>query len=252
MLRSWARAAAVALVAAFALPGCLLGDVALAARDGFEETRPFDEGGTFRLENVNGRVRIATWDEPRVRIQADKAAANESLLQSIEIAVEGEGDRVEVRTRLPYRLLGSSGRVDYDVTLPRQARVDVHTVNGRLSVEGITGRTEVSATNGRIEIDRVSGDVEASTVNGGIEARYDEVAPGGEHRFSTTNGAVTLELPADVTGRFEARTVNGSIRTDFPLDVTGKLGHRLEGRLGDGPGSFDVRTVNGSVRIRKR
>ena len=234
--------------------GCFIDDVALAAHEQFEEIVPFEPGGTFRLENVNGAVHISTWDEPEVRIEAEKAANSEEALDSIEIDVDGEGDWVEVNTRLPRSRLffGSGGKVDYHITLPRHAKVQVETVNGKLEIQGISGRVRASTVNGGVEITDVSGEVESSTVNGSISVSYRDVDPDGRHRFSTTNGSVTLALPPDASGEFDVSTVNGGISTDFPLEVTGKIGrHRLNGRLGDGDGSFDISTVNGSVTIQE-
>jgi DUF4097 and DUF4098 domain-containing protein YvlB len=235
--------------------GCFIEEVALASRETLEETRAFDSGGTFRLENVNGTVTIETWSEETVRITAEKAANNERALEAIEIDIDGEGDWVEVKTHLPRSRMffGSGGKVDYRITLPAKARVEVETVNGKLDVEGIEGLVRASTVNGSVEVARVSGEVETSTVNGSIKATYLDVDPDGRHRFSTTNGSVTLYLPPDASGEFEAQTVNGSIKTDFPLEVTGKFGsRRLRGRLGDGRGTFDISTVNGSVRIREK
>jgi DUF4097 and DUF4098 domain-containing protein YvlB len=251
-MRSELRNLVLVAVAGLGSAGCIVGDAVLAARDSFEETRPFEPGGTFELENTNGSITIATWDEGRVRIEAERAATTERMLEKIEIDVSGEGDRVRVKTRLPRRwAFGASGSVSYHVTLPRKARLELQTVNGRVAVEGVSGEVRASTVNGRVEITRTAGEVEASTVNGSIEVAYDEADADGHHSFSTTNGSVTLYLPADVSGRFEARTVNGSIRTDFPLEVKGRIGKRLEGRLGDGSGSYEIRTVNGSVKIRQ-
>jgi DUF4097 and DUF4098 domain-containing protein YvlB len=233
-------------------PSCYFGEVALAAREQVEETRPFEPGGTFRLDNVNGTVTIVAWDQENVRIGAEKAANNEKALESIEVEIDGEGDWVEVKTRLPRSrsFFGSGGKVDYFVQIPARATIQVETVNGKLEVEGIQGQVRASTVNGSVHIFDVSGEVESSTVNGSIEATYIEVDAKGRHRFSTTNGSVTLRLPTDASGEFEARTVNGSIRTDFPLEVSGKYGHRrLRGRLGEGKGTFDINTINGSVKI---
>jgi DUF4097 and DUF4098 domain-containing protein YvlB len=237
-----------------ALSGCFLEEAALAAHDRLEETRSFEPGGTFRLENINGSVTVETWEQDQVRIEAEKSATSDRSLDAIKIEIDGEGDLVEVRTRVPRRrsIFGSIGKVDYLIRLPAQARVEVETVNGKLYIEGIAGRVRASTVNGTVEIQDLSGEAEASTVNGGIEASYREADPDGRHHFSTTNGGVRLTLPPNVSGRFEASTVNGSIRTDFPLEVHGRFGgRRLDGRLGEGRGSFDINTVNGSVTIDK-
>ena len=195
---------------------------------------------------------MATWDENSVRIEAEKAAPNERLLRKIDIDISGEGDRVRVKTRLPKGVwFGRPGQVSYYITLPRQARVEVETVNGRVRVEGIEGEVRASTVNGSVDVSKTDGEIEASTVNGSIKASYGKADPEGRHIFSTTNGSVTLYLPADASGRFEARTINGSISTDFPLEVQGRLKKRLRGRLGDGGARYEIKTVNGSVKIRE-
>jgi DUF4097 and DUF4098 domain-containing protein YvlB len=251
-MRGLVTSAALLVAVIASTPGCYFEEVALAAREQIEETRSFEPGGTFRLENVNGTVTIVAWDQDSVRIEAEKAANNEKALESIEVEIVGEGDWVEVKTRLPRSrsFFGSGGKVDYYVKIPARAKIQVETVNGKLEVEGIQGQVRASTVNGSVHIFDVSGEVESSTVNGSIEATYHEVDADGRHRFSTTNGSVTLRLPMDASGEFEARTVNGSIKTDFPLEVSGKFGHRrLRGRLGEGKGTFDISTVNGSVKI---
>jgi hypothetical protein len=234
--------------------GCVPGYGSLAARDSFEETRAFDPGGRFEVANVNGEVRVATWEREEVRIEAELRAVSQDQLERIKIEVEGEGDQVLVHTRLPRGgFFGNGGGVvNYHITLPRHARLDVTTVNGRVSIEGVSGQVKASTVNGGVEIADVSGEVRASTVNGSIKTRFHAADADGHHQFETTNGSVTVTLPADVSGRFEARTVNGSISTDFPLEVEGRLfKKRLEGRLGDGRASYEIATVNGAVSIRK-
>jgi hypothetical protein len=239
---------------ALLLSGCLPGYGPLTVRGSFEETRPLDPEGHFTVENVNGEVTVASWDRSLVRIEAELRATSQAQLEAIEIDVDGTGDRVEVRTRLPRGGLfgGGSGAVSYHITLPRHARIGVETVNGRVKIEGVAGKVVASTVNGAVEIADASGQVRASTVNGSIKTEYHAADPEGHHRFETTNGSVTVMLPEHVSGRFSARTVNGSISTDFPLAVEGKLfNKRLEGRLGDGRGSYEISTVNGAVRIRK-
>ncbi len=253
-MRHRARLFALLTVAGLWAAGCGPGYGPLTVRDSFEQTRPFTPGGTFTLENTNGEVRVATWERDQVSIEAELRATSQSQLERIEIEVRGEGDRVSVHTRLPRGgFFGNgSGVVNYHITLPRHARLEVKTVNGRVSVEGLEGRLEASTVNGGVEIADAAGEVHATTVNGSIRAQYDAADPDGQHRFETTNGSVTVTLPDDVTGRFEAHTVNGSISTDFPLTVEGRMfKKRLEGRLGDGRGSYRISTVNGAVRIRK-
>jgi DUF4097 and DUF4098 domain-containing protein YvlB len=236
-----------------AVSACVAGGP-LRARDTKVETRALDPGGSFSLENVNGRVTLTTWDEPRVRIEADRAARSEKGLRELRVEIEGDGRRVSVRTRTPrgFRFGGSGGRVDYHVTLPADAEVRVSTVNGRIEIEGLAGAVRASATNGRVEITGAGGEVDASVVNGRINARYRVLDPDAHHRFSVTNGSIAVAVPEGPGGRLEARTVNGGVDSDLDLESTERTSRRrLEGRLGNGRGSLELRTVNGGIRLRR-
>jgi DUF4097 and DUF4098 domain-containing protein YvlB len=217
------------------------------------ETRPFEPTGEFILENVNGRVSVETWSEPQVRIEAEKGAATEARLRQLRVEIDGEGSRVSVRTRMPSgRLFGGGAKVDYLITLPAGARIRVSTVNGAVTVDGLAGAIRASTTNGSVEISGAAGEVEASTVNGGITARYRRLDPDSTHRFSTTNGSITVSLPEGDGGRIAARTVNGGVHNDLPLESADRTGrNRLEGRLGKGRGSLELNTVNGAIRLRR-
>jgi hypothetical protein len=223
----------------------------MAFRESFEKTRPLAANGEFSLENTNGRVVVTTWDEPKVRIEATKAAPSERALRDLEIEVEGEGDRVEVRSRYSRpRWLGGAAKVDYRVTVPREARVKVRNVNGRVEVRGVNGRLEASSVNGSVELSDLGGEVEATTVNGSLEVRMAKFDPADRNRLSTTNGSVRLTLPGDAAADLEARTVNGRVHCDFDLSGDGRVSRRrVEGRIGAGGARFELRTVNGSAHI---
>ncbi|MGD8896187.1 MAG: DUF4097 family beta strand repeat-containing protein [Acidobacteriota bacterium] len=248
-------ASALVLVAAVALGACHYSGGALVARDSLEESRALEPDGRFELENVNGRITLATWSKDEVLIEAERAAVSEEALERIQIDIDGEGDEVRVKTRYPrskpWFMAGNPGKVDYHVTLPAGARARLKTVNGPVDVEGLHGDLRVESVNGGLELDDVGGEVRAHTVNGGIHAVFDVLPADGHHEFRTVNGGIEVTLPEGTTGRLEARTVNGSIDCDLPLDVERKSKRRLVGRLGPGGGSFDVDTVNGSVDVRR-
>jgi len=247
--------AALLPAVALALSACGVAGGPLTARDHVEETRALETDGRFSLENVNGRIELTTWSKPEVRIEADRAAVDESALERLQVDISGEGREVEVRTRhqttgiFPFG--GAGGKVDYRVTVPSGARVRLATVNGPIEVEGVTGGLRVEAVNGGVTMRDVGGAVEAATVNGGIDARYSAAPREGDHRFETVNGGIEVSLPDGTTGRLQATTVNGSISCELPIEEARKSRRRLEGRLGPGPGSFEIETVNGSVHVRR-
>jgi DUF4097 and DUF4098 domain-containing protein YvlB len=215
-------------------------------REDFERTIPFNRGGSFRIENRNGDIEVATWNESSVKIQAEKTAKSEEGLKSLEIRVEGSGDNVSVET--VYRGWRNHGEVSYRILLPEEARVSVATANGEVTVRGIHGRVEAHSVNGAVTVEEVEGAIDAETTNGSIRAGYRKAADG-THRFSTTNGSVRIYLPADAGGEIDAETVNGSIDVDFPITLTRTSRRHVKGSFGAGASAFEVSTVNGSVKF---
>jgi hypothetical protein len=246
----------LALLAPLALGACYFPAGPLTAHDTVEETRALDPNGRFELENVNGRINLTTGSENEVRIEARRSAVSDEALERIRIDIDGGGDAVRVKTRYPRQkgwfMGGTPGKVDYDVTVPEGARVQIKTVNGPVNVEGIAGDLRVESVNGGLELDDLGGEVHAETVNGGIHVSFDRTPSGGHHRFETVNGGIEVALPEDTAGRLEASTVNGSIDCDLPLDVETKKKRRLTGRLGPGAGTFRLETVNGGIDVQRR
>jgi hypothetical protein len=236
------------------LAGCVDGGFGPAVRESVSQTRPMSPTGRLSLENTNGSVHVGTWDEPRVRIDATKTAATRQALERLEVAIDGEGDRIAIRTRQPHGgfFLHRAAGVEYSVTVPRGARVSVRNVNGKVEIEGVMGPVQASTVNGSIEANDLGSEVEASTTNGSVEVEMARVDPSGHNRLSTTNGSVRLVLPRDVGADVEAHTVNGAVHCEFDLAADTRVSRRsIEGRIGSGGARFELRTVNGSTHVER-
>jgi DUF4097 and DUF4098 domain-containing protein YvlB len=123
-------------------------------------------------------------------------------------------------------------------------------VNGNVKIDNISGDLEVGTTNGNVSVSEAGGRLSARTTNGSINADLSAIAMGEDMVFRTTNGGITLAIPAATQANLTARTTNGSIKTDFPITVQGTFSrNRLEGALNGGGGSIELRTTNGSIHI---
>jgi hypothetical protein len=141
--------------------------------------------------------------------------------------------------------------VDFTVRVPEGVRFVGRTVNGEVGAANLASDVDANTVNGSIRIS-TSGYAEAQTVNGSIDASLGRAAWSEALEFRTVNGAITLNLPANLSTEVRAKTVNGDIQTDFPLMVTGRLGPRsLRGTIGSGGRRLALETVNGSIRLRK-
>lgn len=232
--------------------------------------RTFDvkPGASVALTNVNGGIRISSWDQPRVRVIAKKEVDGDrdevgQAMKELRVEFQQRDGGLVIETRYP-KDNGSDGvlgwlfgdrvdaQVDYEVTVPRSMNLDVRNTNGSIRVTEINGSFELDTTNGKIEVSRCAGAIDASTTNGSINAELMKIAKGQPLRFETTNGRVTVALPGDFAGEVDAATTNGSIDTDFPVTTTRVGGNSLRGAIGNGGATqLRVRTTNGSVDIKK-
>jgi len=126
---------------------------------------------------------------------------------------------------------------------------DVHadTSNGRIDLERISGAVRADTSNGDIELVAIDGEVTAGTSNGAIH--YEGAPVGTANSLRTSNGAITVRVPADASIDFEADAKEGSIRSSLPL-VGSTQGDHWEAALNP-PASttMSLRTSNGAIRI---
>ena len=243
------------LILALIAPACDGGFHDRLVSESVEHTVALDPGGSFKIENPRGLIRIETWDRPEVLIKADKFAGSREALKDVRIEISGEGSRVHVVTRLPegfHFLGGPGGSVDYRITLPSTVQLEAKTVNGRVDVVGVSGDLRVSSVNGSVTVTDAEGEVRASTVNGKIEVSHRSLPADAHHDYSCVNGTIRVYLPESAGGRFRVRWVNGSVDSDFPLDLKSRGRRNVDAQLGEGRNEFKFSTVNGTIKILKR
>jgi DUF4097 and DUF4098 domain-containing protein YvlB len=254
----------------------LAGMFTLAAadyREDFSKTLPLKAGDAFALDNVNGKVTVATWKENKVEIKAVKVARdNEKDLKDVEIRVDESAGMVTVKAIWPKFRHNFQVHVDFDVKVPEGVNLKkVETVNGDVEATGTFGSAELETTNGSVTADGVKGTLDVSTTNGGIRvARQEgrltaETTNGGIRlekltfkdgiRAETTNGSITLaiEAPDQVNALLRAETTNGHISVDFPVTLKNLRQSRrlIEAQIGQGGPEISLHTTNGSITITK-
>jgi len=237
---------------------------AATLQETFDRTLAVRPGTQFVLSNVNGRITLSAWDQPQVRIHAVKKVDGhdindaKAVLQQTRIDITQNDAGVHVITRTPHRDLGFldlltgsnvNANVTYDVTLPRSMNVTVDNTNGAIEIAEVHGVLKLETTNGRIHVIRCAGHVDATTTNGSITAELMQVSGGQPMSFETTNGRISLALPANFGARVDAQTSNGSISSELPIATNHLEKHELRGVLNGGGPEMKLRTTNGQIEI---
>ncbi|MBC7795500.1 MAG: hypothetical protein H7Z37_01345 [Pyrinomonadaceae bacterium] len=233
-------------------------------QDRIDQTFDLNPNGRVSLSNINGAVKILTWNDAKVKLEAVKTI-NCDKPQTIDVKIDAKADylRVETEYEKNYGRYGNSGsynrckdlRVDYVLTVPSSARLDaIETVNGNIEVSGSTEFAKISTVNGKIEAREMSGNVNLSAVNGTLDADFAELKQGTNINISTVNGTSNVVLPSDADATISVSTVNGSIQNDFglPVKIGEYVGRNMNAKLGNGNVSIRLSDVNGSINIKRR
>ncbi|MFY9559242.1 MAG: DUF4097 family beta strand repeat-containing protein [Terriglobales bacterium] len=181
-----------------------------------------------------------------------------AVLQSDKVEVDHsqKGSRVEIESHLLSGADRQSGRVDYEVTIPPDANVNLHSTTGPLTAERLRGDltfegaaapVEVrNVSNGHVhiktisgpitltalhaahvEITSISGDVHLNSVTGPLvqvnsgsgKIFFDgDFGSGGDYNFMTSTGDIEALVPASASADFRAHSMHGQVQKDFPLE----------------------------------
>jgi len=178
-------------------------------------------------------------------LQSDKA----------EVDTQQRGSRIDIASHLLSGSDAQSGRIDYELLIPPDATLNLHSSTGPLSAERLQGDLSLEGTdavvdvhnvsnghvhvrtmrgsvtltdvrNGHVEISSISGDVTLKSVTGTLvqansgsgKIFYDgDFGSGGDYRFTTHTGDITAVVPADTSADFSAHSMTGKVQKDFPL-----------------------------------
>src|SRR5437870_5006252 len=103
--------------------------------------------------------------------------------------------------------------VRFEIELPAQTTVKVHTSGGAISLAGTRAPARLNTSGGGIEVRDLQGDLEADTSGGLIHLRDIK----GNSRVETSGGGIEA---ANIDGTLKAETSGGSIHTE---KITGDM-----------------------------
>ena len=238
--------------------------------DEFRWNGPVAQGQTVEIKGINGRITAEPAPGNEVQVLAVKSSRR-SDVNSVQVKVvqhsrgvticalypNESGEVQECESDSTPRQRSGNGNVknndvtvDFTVKVPARVSFVGKTVNGEISANQLTGNVVAKTVNGGITIS-TTGYAEATTINGGISARVGDGQWSNAVNFSTLNGGINLDLPANLSTDVEAETLNGQINSDFPINLTTLKDRRhLRGRIGAGGRELLLKTLNGSINLR--
>ncbi|MCU1383888.1 MAG: hypothetical protein JWL71_2585 [Acidobacteria bacterium] len=212
--------------------------------------------GRFSLSNISGDITVTAGSGDEVSIDAVKRTrGDKSELGRVQIIVDDRAGRVDIRTEHEGQNRGDRNRqsdhvsVDYTVSVPASASVDLHSISGTVRVTGVHGSLRSETISGNVTITdaprleaakTVSGDVSltgittdgdltASSVSGNVRAK-------GLKARGIDLGIISGDISvSDVTcDRLGVKSVSGSVE--------------YAGSISRG-GRYEINAHSGTVRL---
>jgi len=235
-----------------------LGDLADVGGEEYSEVveRDFTVGRMPRLHvrNVSGDTKVKVGAPGAIHVTARKRVRGTSeerakrLLENVEVRMEQDGDAIVLKPHLYEQDRGwadlfRGGRVavDFEITVPREVRLEAMTVSGDLVVQGTRGPIDAQSVSGDVKLEDVQGPLRLKTVSG--DGEVSNFA--GQLIGNSVSGDLLFERVrlhgSDIV------TVSGEVRIDGELDKARE--HRVKTISGDvdlrlSGGSYDIRFVS--------
>jgi len=228
--------------------------------------------GDVRLHGESGReVRISA----TIRVQAHSQADADRYADQVRIDVSQDSQGVRIQTVYPsedskffvVRIGGPSFSVDYDITVPTDAKLWMKNSFGNVDVQGVLGWADLENSHGQLKFQN-GGSTKLTNSFGEVQASGAE----GNVNVIDNNGAVTVSAvkgTLDIKDRFASITVsNISGATTIsggngPVEVTDAGASKINNSFGavttrnihgdlvvnNNNGSIDAQTVTGGAQL---
>jgi DUF4097 and DUF4098 domain-containing protein YvlB len=173
----------------------------------------------------------------------------------VEVDNNQSGNRVDIQSHLLPGADAASGRVDYEVLVPADASVTLHSSTGPLRAEKLHGDVTLESAgavvdvrdvsdahvhiktlngpvtisnvqDGHVEVDSLSGNVTLQAVTGPLvqvvstsgNINYiGDFGNSGEYRLTSHSGDIEATVPASTSADVSAHSVRGEVHDDIPL-----------------------------------
>lgn len=167
-------------------------------------------GGELVVDAAGGSVTVTggATDGATVVITSTRDDIEERY--SFELTSEPGRARVISRRRggwFQWNDRNNSGKLHFDVRVPRETRVDLKSSGGGIRVSGLKGNARVHSSGGGLRIADIVGNIDADSSGGGVEVKQVR----GNVRVSSSGGGVDV---AQVSGSVDAESSGGGVHVD--------------------------------------
>ena len=211
------------------------------------------------VDNTTGKINVSRSADTlgMITIEAVKTAdvkvdELDKPIEDVTIKLDTTGDEVKIETevRSSHRIFrkNQGGKVDYDIRVPANLKVNVHNINGAITITRIDNDINAETVNGSINVSGCPGIVNVNGVNGKVTCNIDSLTGG--ITVDVINGSVNIGGLRYVNANVDASTVNGKVKfKDLTFSNINSEKKSLTGTLGKGGSMIRISAVNGSINF---
>jgi len=203
---------------------------------GTDTTVTVQPNARIQVQNFAGTITVRGWDRYAVRVVASRSRRD-------EVRITGRDAAVAIAT---VSRQGAPGPLDYEITVPRAAVLDVSGTYTAITIEGVRGPVSATTVQGAVSLRGGDGVISLKSVEGTVTVEDAR----GRIEVNGVNRGLTLH---NVTGDIVAETVNGSILLDAiqssnveAVTVNGRVSY--DGEIED-RGRYRFATHNGTITV---
>ena len=225
-----------------------------------------------RIETNDAEIHVNSADASDVKVHV-VAEGLQIGPGKVRITERQDGNRVEVEVHRPNEIhffnFNMHRSIRVEVTVPRQANLNLHTGDGNVEVDTVKGQFRLDTSDGHIQGDGLDGDLQARSGDGHIRVRgrFDrvqlhsgdgnvEVEAGAGSRMASSwsvssgDGSVRVSVPQNFAADLDAHTGDGHITVNFPLTMSGSFNEStVRGKINGGGQPLEIRSGDGNITL---
>ncbi len=232
----------------------LVGQAAETER--FHKVVPLGPGGTLKLSNFSGEVRIVGADVTEVTIDAVRRAARDRLDHiKLDVSVSGSTVSVDANKKDEGWSAHNNNVVEteFDIQVPRQTTLHVKAFSSPVKVRGVVGPQTIETFSGGVQIDDAAAKIQAKTFSAAVALRAAQGPAAFEADVETFSGSIDLRLSDAVRAALVFDSFSGQLTSDWPLTLKEQKRGHVRGDLngGDPQRTIRLKTFSGDAKIGK-
>ncbi|HEV2804264.1 MAG TPA: DUF4097 family beta strand repeat-containing protein [Chthoniobacterales bacterium] len=230
-----------------------------AATEVVDQSYPLDPTARLTIRNLNGSISIQGADTAELKLHAIKKAGSSAQLRNITINVAVETGSVSIATSVVPQTkrspLGSIGTVDYELIVPRTARIArLDLEDGKVLVEGMGGDdVRANVVDGQLTLRNCCANLHLTLANGDLDLSFERCGPRPFFaEAQITHGSARVALPQDASIRARAQTMKGKVINEFTdiVNVNGRSLQKVDLSLGSNTRSeLAIHVTTGDIRL---